>query len=375
MRILLFAEWFANLGGSETFNEQLFIELHRVGVNVMLVTREEESKIHPKWKKKFQQYSDNFVIVSADDGVNELIECIAKFKPEVIHFSPYEKTAWEYLKTVSPNIPVLGTESSDGSDLCYWSFYKEKLPEIIHQFNYIHCVSSRATKNLPKYFNYNNNTIVIPPPFPALPFQQWKGEQKQFRILFAGRLAQEKGIIFLLSVWNELQKQHKNLSLDIWGTGPQEGEIKQLIKSNALEKYIHLKGEYLSFTSIPINQYDMLIVPSHFEGLPYVFMEGMSTGIPVIVTKNSGARDLSDDPMLFQTIAPKNVEALKIAVNFIYDRFDTMKNYAEKRRSLIAKKCAVENVTQQFIEVYKKIIKENSIDTQPTIIQHNTNVQ
>ena len=64
MKVLLFAEWFANLGGSETFNKVLFLELNKKGVDTLLVTREKEATIHPSWKAELSGLQEKVVVLN-----------------------------------------------------------------------------------------------------------------------------------------------------------------------------------------------------------------------------------------------------------------------------------------------------------------------
>lgn len=68
---------------------------------------------------------------------------------------------------------------------------------------------------------------------------------------------------------------------NIYGYGPQEDELKKLIKELGLEKNVFLKGFTKNITEVYKNSC-ITILTSRYEGQPLVIGESMSYGVPVI---------------------------------------------------------------------------------------------
>jgi glycosyltransferase involved in cell wall biosynthesis len=121
------------------------------------------------------------------------------------------------------------------------------------------------------------------------------------RLLLVARLCPEKApdtairaISFLV---NKYQRQ--DVCLDLVGTGSAEylDELKVLVTSSGLDKYVHFLGAKEHSEVIGLYaKYGALIFPSRWvEPLGGVILEAMSKGLPVIATARGGAPEIIVD--------------------------------------------------------------------------------
>lgn len=108
---------------------------------------------------------------------------------------------------------------------------------------------------------------------------------KDFRILFVGRLSLEKGVLDAIKAIAEIIKRGYLIYLDIYGNGPQEVSLKEMVNKNGLSPYIRFGG-YAS--DIDYSTYHVGLMCSPYEGFGRVTVEYMMAGLPVIGT-NTGA--------------------------------------------------------------------------------------
>lgn len=116
---------------------------------------------------------------------------------------------------------------------------------------------------------------------------------KKNSIVYIGRLSREKGILNLVNLWQTIDK---SIRLVIAGSGPQEKEIKYLVRNNALNN-VEVLGQidrndvgYLLRTS------KYLILPSIcYEHNPLSVLEAYAAGIPVIVSRLGAMTELVPD--------------------------------------------------------------------------------
>jgi glycosyltransferase involved in cell wall biosynthesis len=175
--------------------------------------------------------------------------------------------------------------------------------------------------------------------------------QKQYDVIFVGRLAENKGIKLLL----EASKITKAKTI-IVGDGPERTSIEAAIKNNSLKNYIALHGWARDPEEIAalLNKSKILVMPSYNEGGPRVVLEAMACGLPVIVTKVGLMPDIIKDGEsgLFvdwnvQNIARKITDLLEngsmrdkfrdagLELAKQFERREAIKNYADKLKSLI----------------------------------------
>jgi glycosyltransferase involved in cell wall biosynthesis len=113
--------------------------------------------------------------------------------------------------------------------------------------------------------------------------------KKENHLLFIGRLSQQKNLFSLLDAIKET-----NWVLDIVG----DGELKDELLSFALKNKVNVNfiGRVPN-NKLPeiINQYEVFILPSLYEGNPKTLLEAMSCGLCVIGTDVEGINNIIKD--------------------------------------------------------------------------------
>ncbi|TVX76184.1 glycosyltransferase [Corynebacterium sp. NML180780] len=101
--------------------------------------------------------------------------------------------------------------------------------------------------------------------------------------VYVGRLHAEKGVEELVNVWADAIASNQGYpALKIYGTGPLEGRLKQLVSTKGLSEWVELCG----FTSRPqdiLSQHRMVVSCSPREGFPMMLLEAGSVGTPCVV--------------------------------------------------------------------------------------------
>ena len=127
--------------------------------------------------------------------------------------------------------------------------------------------------------SYMYNTIDAS----QITFDTNRGRVNNMKALFVGRLVEQKNPLFLLKVAAIVRKALPSFSLDIYGAGPLDGQLRAQIQDMKLDDCVHLKG-FVSDKSIYSN-YDMLWVSSINEGFGLVIVEAAANGVPTISTR------------------------------------------------------------------------------------------
>lgn len=98
-----------------------------------------------------------------------------------------------------------------------------------------------------------------------------------------GRLVTVKNHLFLIDVFNEVYKKNKNTILILAGEGPLRDTIKDKIKSLNLENNVKLLGIRKDVNEL-YQAFDVLVLPSLYEGLPVVGIEAQASGLSCILS-------------------------------------------------------------------------------------------
>lgn len=139
---------------------------------------------------------------------------------------------------------------------------------------------NKVSPNL--YLIYNG----IPPHAQrGLPFQLCKGKMN---ILFCGRFEYQKGLDILIDLIPDINKSCFN-SLEFYFIG--EGTLINRLK--AIERVyanVYVYSPIPDFGSM-IHNFDLVIMPSRFEGLPLLAIESLNSGVPVIAANAPGLNE------------------------------------------------------------------------------------
>ena len=114
------------------------------------------------------------------------------------------------------------------------------------------------------------------------------GESRHYgrRITYVGRFAQQKNPLGLLEAIRGL-----DLELIMIGDGPQRQQLEEKATSYSMNvRFLGNRPHY----ELPkfLNQADLFVLPSHWEGHPKALLEAMACGLPVVGADVPGIREL-----------------------------------------------------------------------------------
>jgi glycosyltransferase involved in cell wall biosynthesis len=113
--------------------------------------------------------------------------------------------------------------------------------------------------------------------------------KRPLRLLFAGSIGQRKGIGYLMQAMQKL----KGLPVELTLMGSFVGDRSVFSPYEHLFRYEPPRAH--SAVLELMQQHDVLVLPSLFEGFALVILEAMSRGLVVIVTPNTGAGEIVRD--------------------------------------------------------------------------------
>lgn len=102
-------------------------------------------------------------------------------------------------------------------------------------------------------------------------------------IITVGRMEHQKNPLFLEEIFWELSKVRNDCDLLWVGTGSMEAEIRNKIKEHGLEERVHLLGSRGDVSEL-LGCADVFLLPSFFEGLPFVLIEAQASGLPCVAS-------------------------------------------------------------------------------------------
>jgi glycosyltransferase involved in cell wall biosynthesis len=262
-----------------------------------------------KRNKEFLWERQQESIIKIEKVIEEL-----QFKPDVIHaFYWYSGVVGCYLKEKNPTIKLLysiislgkvkhawqGTLSSHDEAREYWE------TKIFEFSNHILSVSQQEMENVVSLYGITSEKItVIGRGVDVNLFKPCNYLFGQKALIFAGRLVESKGYIWLLKLYETLL-QELPICPPLWIFGGDAKEIgvaqQKCLSGTVLQEAYHTGRIYwwgkVSRNILPIfyNRAVLTLVPSYYEPGARVILESMACGTPVIMTPTGYAGELVED--------------------------------------------------------------------------------
>lgn len=214
-----------------------------------------------------------------------------------------------------------------------------------------------------KWLFNNHNFQVIPN---AIDLDKFKFSKKERSIIrkklniandemligHVGRFDSQKNQIFLLEIFNELNKKNKKCKLLLIGDGDKKRNIEKYVRYNGLNDKVIFLGNRKDVWKF-YSAMDIFLLPSLFEGLPVVLIEAQINGLKIISSNNvpEEANMVSENRMQFLPLEHK------AWINQIL-KINTMEHYLDEKSKICTEyniKIASKKLQDFYMEVYREV--------------------
>ncbi|MFX1391980.1 MAG: glycosyltransferase family 4 protein [Promethearchaeota archaeon] len=182
-------------------------------------------------------------------------------------------------------------------------------------------------------------------------FKPINSTKKDKKILYIGNLKNVKNLNNLIKALKSLE----GYGLDIIGKGPIEGKLKNLVSN--LKLNVNFLGIF-PHEKLPeiINQYEIFILPSYYEGNPKVLLEAMSCGVACIGTNVHGIKSIIKHKENGYLCGFSSKSIKEAIINL--DKNKNLREYiAKNARKFILEKCSLDSISNKEFLFYKKVLK------------------
>lgn len=170
-----------------------------------------------------------------------------------------------------------------------------------------------------------------------------------------GRLSYQKGQSYLIEAAALIIKQVKSVKFFLVGEGELKLELKAQVKEKGLQDYFIFTGHR---TDIPrlLSAFEILVMPSLFEGLPFAAIEAAAMGIPVIAANVGGVSSLVIDGKTGLLIPPGDSQALAKAILWMLEHPKEVKEMGLAGQQYFAEWFTQEQMVKKTEELYESIL-------------------
>lgn len=222
----------------------------------------------------------------------KLVQALRRLKPDIVHTHLFSPDVWGRLAAKDMRLPVVTTEHNSNT---HDGWIKNGLRRLLRNYTdeYVAC-SQHVKEYVQTVYGIKRPITVIPwgitlKHFIHLPPPRF---EQPVRLLILGRLFEQKGHDLALAALARLKDFA--WSLNIVGSGPREQTLKELTATLGLKERVQFMPATLQVAET-LAQCDVLLVPSRWEGLGIVAMEGLAAGRLVVASAVGGLTELIKD--------------------------------------------------------------------------------
>jgi glycosyltransferase involved in cell wall biosynthesis len=209
----------------------------------------------------------------------------------------------------------------------------------------------------------------------AIDLQPYRGLAKErmagagsngiFQILYLGYLGRAKGSYDLIDAMRRLISGNVEAICHLVGEeltrGEKDGLRKRIIAAK-LEKSARLHPPVFGLQKLNFfRDADVLVCPSHHEGMPMVVLEAMACGLPIIATNVGGLPDLVQNGVNGLLVPPGQPDQLAAALHQLAFNDELRRSMQLSSYRLASERYDMERRVSQLVDVYQAALSRNGV--------------
>ena len=171
------------------------------------------------------------------------------------------------------------------------------------------------------------------------------------------RLHRQKGIPYLLEAARLLSQEIPGIQFLIVGGGPWKDRLNRQKNRLGLETVVHFLGERKDVPQL-LSLFNVVVLSSLWEGLPYSLLEAGALGKPVVATDVNGVKEIITDGKTGILVPARSPERLAEALRQLIENKNMANRLGAALREDIQKKHSllpmIEGVQDLYLRLFRK---------------------
>jgi glycosyltransferase involved in cell wall biosynthesis len=168
------------------------------------------------------------------------------------------------------------------------------------------------------------------------------------------RLHRQKGIPYLLKATQKISQAFPRIKILIIGGGPLGQKLERMARRLDVKEHVWFMGERKDAQDLA-SLFDVFILPSLWEGLPYVLMEASALGKPVVATDVDGNREIIEDGKTGILVPARNPEKMAEAVVKLLREKAFASKLGERAKKSVPPKFSLSRMVEETQSLYLKL--------------------
>jgi glycosyltransferase involved in cell wall biosynthesis len=185
-----------------------------------------------------------------------------------------------------------------------------------------------------------------------------KRPNEELILINVARFERVKNHKLLIEAFEEALMKQPNMELWLVGDGSLRREIELLVQKKDLTEKVKFLGIRSDIPQL-LNQVDMFVLSSDYEGFGLVVAEAMAAGIPVISTAVAGVKEILENGKYGVLVPVGDAEALAKAIVELAKDERKRAEFSEQGRKVAVGRFDIRNTVKKYEELYLSLLDKN----------------
>jgi len=175
-------------------------------------------------------------------------------------------------------------------------------------------------------------------------------------ILNMARLADDKGLAYLIKAAALLRRSGLSYRICIAGEGPARARLERLADSLRVADAVQFLGFRDDIGEL-LAAADMVVLPSLREGLSISLLEAMAAGKPIILSSIGSHREMASQAEMARLVPPADPAALAAAIRQVAGDPELMFHLAATARALFETRYTEHRMVNEYRQLYLSLVR------------------
>ncbi|MDO8471225.1 MAG: glycosyltransferase [bacterium] len=212
------------------------------------------------------------------------------------------------------------------------------------------CVSEKTKKDVDGWPFIKKKLVVIHNGTSS--FSLAKRSDNSFTVGTISELHKIKGLDILLKAWSKFRKNHK-AKLVIMNDGEERENLEKMATEFGISDSVIFEG-YVENARSRLLEFDIFVMPSRSEAMPYALLEAGLAGLPVIATSVGGIPEIIESGINGILVPVEDAETLFSSLVLLAKDEDLRKRLGANLKASIQENFSFERMVKETFSLYQK---------------------
>lgn len=192
----------------------------------------------------------------------------------------------------------------------------------------------------------------------------WGFGEKDFVVIYTGRLVRYKGLLTLVESWGNVVRDIPDALLVLVGEGSNDThncamELKNRVAEQGLEARVRFTGNVANVAD-PLRAADCFVFPTEDEAFGISLIEAMACALPVVSTRIGGIKDFLVDRENGWVVPTGDGDAIARALRALHADPDLRRKIGRAARERVVARFSQDAIDKKYADLFRSLTEKRN---------------